>query len=116
MRNMVMAVALAMGTAPAAPAQGDNWANKLFTFQGGPQALYHDFGTVPNGSILRHNFSIYNPWAIPIEITEIRVSCGCVSAKVSKSLLQPRESAVLEATMDTTKRKPGRREPVSIFV
>jgi Protein of unknown function (DUF1573) len=116
MRNMVMAVVLGLLTAAAAPAQGDNWANKLFTFQSGPQGLYHDFGTVPNGSMLRHNFPIYNPWAIPIEITEIRVSCGCVSARVSKNLLQPRESAILEANMDTSKfTKPGHRT-VSIFV
>ena len=39
MRNMVMAVVLGLGMAAAAPAQGDNWANKLFTFQGGQQAL-----------------------------------------------------------------------------
>jgi len=113
---MVMAVVLGLGTAAASPAQGDNWANKLFTFQGGPQGLYHDFGTVPNGSMLRHNFSIYNPWAIPIEITEIRVSCGCVSARVSKNLLQPRESAILEANMDTSKFKTPGHRTVSIFV
>jgi hypothetical protein len=113
---MVMAVVLGLGTAAAAPAQGDNWANKLFTFQGGTQGLYHDFGTVPNGSMLRHSFPIYNPWAIPIEITELRVSCGCVSAKVSKNLLQPRESAVLEATMDTSKFKTPGHRTVSIFV
>jgi Protein of unknown function (DUF1573) len=116
MRKMVWAVVAGMAAVSAAPAQNDNWANKLFTFKGGPQALYHDFGNVPFGSMLHHRFPIYNPWAIPIEITEIRVSCGCVTARVSKTILQPRETTYLEATMDTLRFKRPESRTVSIHV
>ncbi|HEV2946711.1 MAG TPA: DUF1573 domain-containing protein [Gemmataceae bacterium] len=116
MRTMVMAVVAGLATAAAAPAQSDNWANKLFTFKGGPQSLYHDFGNVPYGSMLHYNFPIYNPWAIPIEITEIRVSCGCVTARASKTVLQPRETAYIEANMDTLRFKRPESRTVSIHV
>jgi hypothetical protein len=116
MRTLVLAVVVGLGAASASPAQSDNWANKLFTFKGGPQALYHDFGNVPFGSMLHHNFSIYNPWAVPIEITEVRVSCGCVTARISKNVLQPRETAYLEANMDTLRFKHPESRTVSIHV
>jgi len=116
MRTLVLAVVVGLGTAGAAPAQSDNWANKLFTFKGGPQALYHDFGNVPFGSMLHHNFPIYNPWAVPVEITEPRVSCGCVTARMSKNVLQPRETAYLEANIDTLRFKHPESRTVSIHV
>jgi hypothetical protein len=116
MWNMVVAVVAGLVAVTASPAQSDNWANKLFTFKSGPQALYHDFGNVPFGGMLHHNFPIYNPWAIPVEITEVRVSCGCVSAKVSKTILQPRETAYLEINMDTLRFKRPESRTVSIHV
>jgi hypothetical protein len=116
MRTLVLAVVVGLGAASASPAQNDNWANKLFTFKSGPQALYHDFGNVPFGSMLHHNFPIYNPWAVPIEITEVRVSCGCVTARITKNVLQPRETAFLEANMDTLRFKHPEARTVSIHV
>lgn len=116
MRIMVLAVVVGLGAATASPAQSDNWANKLFTFKSGPQALSHDFGNVPFGTMLHYNFPIYNPWAIPIEITDVRVSCGCVTAKVSKTLIQPRETAYLEVNMDTLRFKHPEARTVSIHV
>jgi hypothetical protein len=113
---MVLAALVGLAVATASPAQSDNWANKLFTFKGGPQALYHDFGNVPFGTMLHHNFPIYNPWAIPIEITEVRVSCGCVTARPSKTILQPRETAYIEANMDTLRFKKPEARTVSIHV
>jgi hypothetical protein len=113
---MVLAVVVGLGAATASPAQSDNWANKLFTFKGGPQALYHDFGNVPFGTMLHYNFPIYNPWAIPIEITDVRVSCGCVTPSVTKRILQPRETAYLEVNMDTLRFKKPESRTVSIHV
>jgi hypothetical protein len=116
MRKLVMGVVGVLAAAGAAAAQSDNWANKLFTSKGGPQALYHDFGNVPLGTMLHHSFPIYNPWAIPIEITEVRVSCGCVTARVSKNILQPRETANLEVNMDTLRFKRPEARTVSVHI
>lgn len=116
MRTMVLAVVVGLGAATASPAQSDNWANKLFTFKGGSQALHHDFGNVPFGTMLHFSFPMYNPWAIPIEITDVRVSCGCVTPSVTKRILQPRETAYLEVNMDTLRFKKPEARTVSIHV
>jgi len=93
MRNAVAALAaLVVMTAPAA-AQG--WAEKMF--KGG---LSHDFGTVPRGAQLTHNFTITNIYAVRMEITQIKSGCGCVSVSAAKRVLEPRESTTVEVRMD----------------
>jgi len=45
------------------------WPEKLF---GSPANLTHDFGTVPRGTQLYHDFVITNVYAVPIEIVSIK--------------------------------------------
>lgn len=95
-RNAALAmIALAWGAA-VAPAQDDNWANKLFKGTTG-----HDFGSVPKGAQLYHRFTMTNIYAVPLEITNVRTSCGCVTPTTSAQTLQPRETAYLDIKMDT---------------
>src|SRR5262249_22035411 len=86
--------ALVVGTTTAS-AQSGAWADKMFK-----GANAHDFGSVPRGSQLYHRFSMTNIWAVPLELTSVRVSCGCVTATPSTKVLQPRESGFLDVTMD----------------
>jgi hypothetical protein len=95
MRTMglvLVALLLVNGTASA---QSSAWADKMF--QGN---TVHDFGSVPHGAQLFYRFPITNVWAVPIELMNVRVSCGCVTATPSKKELQPRESGFLDVTMD----------------
>jgi hypothetical protein len=90
-----------------------DWANKLFSPKA--EVVTHDFGSVAHGAQLYHRFEMTNVWAVPIEIMEQpRVSCGCVAAKPSKMVLQPRETATLEVTMDA--RRFTGPKTVSIYV
>jgi hypothetical protein len=93
MRQALFATLVLVVAAPAAPAQG--WANKLF-----PQGTSHDFGTVPRGAQLLHRFAVTNIYAVPLEITQVRVSCTCTTVTPSKKVLQPRESCTLDVSMD----------------
>jgi RNA polymerase sigma factor (sigma-70 family) len=72
------------------------WADKLFM-----NKTNYDFGTVAKGSQLKHSFPIKNIYAVPMKITGIRSSCGCVTATPSKDLLQPQEEATLDVVMDS---------------
>ncbi len=96
-RRMVwamMAGALALGMmAPSVRAAG--WADSLF-----PERA-HDFGPVPRGAIVKHNFQMVNRLAEPVTILNLRPSCGCTSGQASASTVNPGESAVVEAQMDT---------------
>jgi hypothetical protein len=93
-------------------AQNHDWANKLFSPDGNGNK--HDFGSVPRGAQLYHRFPMKNIWAVPIEIVNVRVSCGCVKATPSKATLQKNETAFLDVTMDANK-FTGQKS-VSIYV
>lgn len=60
-----------------------------------------DFGVSARGSVLVHYFRVTNTTQQPITLGNPRVSCGCVSASVTKSQLAPGESAAVVAYMDT---------------
>jgi Protein of unknown function (DUF1573) len=98
MRHVVLTVFVLASVPSLALAQspeGDPWAKKLF--QG---VIAHDFGSVPRGAQLKYSFPIKNIYAVPLEITNVRVTCGCVTATPSTKTLQPHETGTLDISMD----------------
>jgi hypothetical protein len=94
MRNTLLAVAVLALGASAAPGQ-QAWAEKMF--QGN---LTHDFGNVPRGAQLFHQFTITNIYAVRMEITGVKSGCGCVTATPVQRVLEPRESTKIDVNMD----------------
>jgi hypothetical protein len=80
---------------PVASAQAASWTDSLF-----PESR-HDFGMVPRGVKVKHDFLMSNRLAEPITILGLRPSCGCTSGRASASAVAPGQSAVIEAEMDT---------------
>src|SRR5580765_1698389 len=97
MRKLAIALALvvlsALPTLAQAPAGA--WADKIFA-----NKTTFDFGTVAAGAQLKHSFPIKNIYAVPLTFTEIRPSCGCLTATPSKKTLQPQEEGSLDIVMD----------------
>src|SRR5262249_23685675 len=81
----------------AGPAWSATWADALF------EEFSKDFGSVPRGPMLSHSFRVVNNTRGPVNIANIRVSCGCVSATALKAHLEPGESTQIVARMDTTR-------------
>jgi hypothetical protein len=81
----------------AGPALSATWADALF------EEFSKDFGSVPRGPMLEHPFRVVNNTRGPVNISSVRVSCGCVSAVALKGHLQPGESTHVVARMDTTR-------------
>jgi hypothetical protein len=79
--------------------QPENWAEKLF---GTKANRIHDFGTVPHGAKLHHDFVVTNTYTVPIQITDIRTSMGVCTMVADKQILQPNEKAILRVRMDTS--------------
>lgn len=96
MRYMVLILGMALLAAAEAPAQAPEWADKLFAKDG----TTHNFGNVPRGAVLSHDFTMTNIYAVPLDIIGTRVTCGCVTIKPSKTTLQPKETATVSVTMD----------------
>ncbi len=78
-------------------AEASSWADGLF------DELSKDFAIVSRGSTLVHHFRIKNTTGQPVGISNVRVSCGCVSASALKTYLQPDEETAVVARMDTTR-------------
>jgi hypothetical protein len=96
MRYGVLALATAaVLAAPAAPQT--EWANKLF------EETSKDFGTCPRGAQLKHSFKITNIYKVPLEFTDVKVGCGCVTYTLSQKVLQPNEVGYLHINMDATR-------------
>jgi hypothetical protein len=70
------------------------WANKLF------KETSKDFGHCTGDQMLIHRFEMTNLYAVPIEVTGVNASCGCVTWTLGKQVLQPRENDYLEVRMD----------------
>jgi hypothetical protein len=108
MRNVVLTTALlalpaglilAQQIVPApAPAPAAPWAQKLFY-----GVTSHDFGTVPYGAQLKYRFKMKNIYDVPLAISEIRRTCGCVSFTPNPPVgaaLKPNEQGWVDITMD----------------
>ncbi len=87
------------------------WAAKMFT-----AGCSKDFGAVPFGTRLEHRFEITNIYAVPAEIVELRVGCGCVKATAGKRMLQPGERTTIDVTLDTGAFTGANTETVRVMV
>jgi Protein of unknown function (DUF1573) len=72
-----------------------SWTDSLF-----PENRY-DFGMVPRGVKVKHDFLLVNRLAEPVSILNLRPSCGCTSGRASAAMVAPGETAVIEAEMET---------------
>jgi Protein of unknown function (DUF1573) len=77
------------------PARAAAWTDALF-----PENR-HDFGMVPRGVKVKHDFLLVNRLAESITILNLRPSCGCTSGRTNTSTVAPGQTAVIEAEMDT---------------
>ncbi len=76
-----------------------------------------DFGTTPKGAILVHYFRFTNTTKQTIHVGTPRVSCGCVTATMSKHEIAPGETAAVVAYMDTRRiPTPNITKTVTVYV
>lgn len=60
-----------------------------------------DFGPVPRGAKVRHNFVLTNRLPEAVTILNVTASCGCTTGRASATTVPPGGTAVIEAEMDT---------------
>jgi hypothetical protein len=101
-----LVLGIGLWAATAAPAA--SWADALF------DELSQDFGSVPRGPTITHQFHLTNRTRHEVRISGIRVSCGCVTATALQGTLAPGESTAIVAQMDT--RRFNGAKTVTIYV
>jgi hypothetical protein len=90
-----MVLLIVAAGAVAGPAQAQDWARKMF------DATRHDFGKVARASKAEHRFTIRNPYKDEIHVASLRVSCGCVTARITRDTLKSFETAEVVVDFNT---------------
>ncbi len=86
------------GFVSAGPALAGTWAEGLF------EEKNKDFGSVPRGPELTHNFRIKNNTGGAVTLSGARVSCNiCSSVSLVKTQLQPGEETTVNVKMHTSR-------------
>jgi hypothetical protein len=111
MKKALVTLAILLFGTTTARAQG-SWADAMFKDKNKIETTC-EFGTVPGGSQLYHQFKIKNIYSVPLDLS-VRVGCNCVTATPSKNRLDPREQGVLDVFMDA-RRFTGFRS-VNVYV
>jgi hypothetical protein len=85
----------------------------LVSMLGSPLAWLHaeglfddpakDFGTVPRGTTLIHQFRLKNTTSDTLHVSSVRSSCQCAVPTVGRAELQPGETTAVTVTIDTRK-------------
>src|SRR5262249_39721904 len=73
---------------------GSDWRDNFL-------AKTHDFGTASRGATPHHFLPIVNTSQKRLEIKAVRVSCGCLVARVSEKFLRPNQTGSLDLALDT---------------
>jgi len=73
------------------------------------QQMEFDFGTVEQGQIATHNFTLVNNGDDLLKITDVHASCGCTAAKPDKNELAPGESINIKVEFNSAG-KMGKQE------
>jgi uncharacterized cupredoxin-like copper-binding protein len=73
------------------------------------QQMEYDFGTIEQGKIASHNFTLVNNGGDILKITDVHASCGCTAAKPDKDELAPGESTNIKVDFNSTG-KMGKQE------
>jgi uncharacterized cupredoxin-like copper-binding protein len=85
--------------------------NKKKTDKEGSSAIIHfpetehDFGVVKEGKTVAYTFEFDNSGNEVLRIGDIKTTCGCTAALVSKKELAPGESGTLNVKLNTANRK-----------
>lgn len=105
MRLVILMLGSLLATAwlagPAA-AQGQSWPNKAFG--GKPDAAVQiSMGDAPRGAQLVKIVEMRNIWDTPLDITNIKVSCGCTKATTPVLKILPGQVAPITIEVDGTR-------------
>jgi hypothetical protein len=96
MRNaVVVLVVFVLATAARGAPDDAPWAEKLFE-----NKTQHDFGNVAHGTQMLHKFAFKNIYAVPLDVTITRISCGCTTASSSVQRVDPQSTGTIDVNMN----------------
>ena len=89
-------LALQLAALAASPLFGQEWARKMF------ETTSHDFGEIARGAKAEYEFVLKNIYVKDVRIAGVRVSCGCTTPRIKKSLLKTYEKGAIVASINSS--------------
>jgi len=85
-----------------------NWAQKMF------KVTTHNFGHVAHGAKTEFSFELQNSYEEDVHIAEVRSSCGCTTASISKQTLKTWEKGAIVTTFNTKSFQGQRNSTITV--
>jgi hypothetical protein len=60
----------------------------------------HDFGKIPQGKPVTHEFKFTNTGKVPLVLSQVQASCGCTTPDYSKDPIPPGKTGSIKATFN----------------
>jgi hypothetical protein len=77
--------------------------------------LEFDFGYVPQNAAVAHTFWLHNNGEDTLEIIQIKPSCGCTKAPLTKRLIAVNDSAEIELIFSSGRRRGQQRKEATVI-
>lgn len=104
MKKVLIAAALLAGMSFAVQAQDKAKAAPAPAAQPGNMAAFkwtettHDFGKIPQGKPVTHEFKFTNSGKVPLVLSTVSASCGCTTPEWTKEPIAPGKTGSIKAT------------------
>jgi len=95
--------------APVAAAPATGGKPKIFC----AQPLF-EFGSKNNAESVKHTFTVKNDGAGVLNISNVKPACGCTIANISSKILQPGESATIDANLSLKGRRGLQTKTITV--
>lgn len=66
----------------------------------------HDFGKIPQGKPVTHEFKFENTGSEPLIISKVESTCGCTVPEYTKTPIKPGEKGTVSVTFDAAQATP----------
>jgi len=79
------------------------------------EKLYFDFGKIPQGKIVSSTVKFRNTGNANLIIKDVKTSCGCTAALISKKVLKPGEEGKIRIEFDSTGKEGKISRTVTVY-
>jgi hypothetical protein len=98
-------------------AQTAPWANKFFSGKAEkpPPIILHDFKDLPKGTVKTYRFKMVNIYAVPMQVSEPKPNCGCVSILEYTGEMKPNDTGYIDIRVDTSRVEGPKRVEIPVL-
>lgn len=75
----------------------------------------HDFGTIQQGEVVTYTYKFTNTGDAPLQITEVKPSCGCTAPEWSKDPIEPGATGSITVEFNSEGKSGKQQKSVTVL-